>query len=195
MARRAICRFKVTLRGISPPIWRTIEVPFDYTFWALHVAIQDAMGWEDYHLHEFEVPRAGVGSAVLIGSAEPEFGQSVLPSWKMLISEFFPHHTWRAKYIYDFGDCWEHTVGLEAVLPAKRGVKYPRCLKGRRACPPEDCGGVGGYYRLVEILSDPNDDEYEEMLEWTGAEYDPNQFDPKEVVFSDPDDRLRMMFE
>ena len=91
----------------------------------------------------------------------------------------------RLSYTYDFGDNWEHTILVEAITSPEPGIAYPRCLTGRRACPPEDCGGIGGYDYLIEILTDPEDEEHEDRLEWLGLDsadqFDPEAFDPAQA--------------
>ena len=116
-----IYQFKITLEGVRPPIWRRIQVPETYSFRDLHIAIQDVMGWGDYHLYEFHVDDVS--------------------------------------------------------------IDYPICITGKRACPPDDCGGVRGYENFLEIIEDPNHSEHEEMLEWIGGEFDPEYFDVKEIHF------------
>ncbi|GAB6887558.1 plasmid pRiA4b ORF-3 family protein [Desulfothermus okinawensis JCM 13304] len=148
-------QFKITLKGIRPPIWRRIQVPETYTFWDLHVAIQDAMGWEDYHLHEFEIINPSTGLKVRIGSPDEDFYREVLLEWKQKIADYFSEENPVANYIYDFGDGWEHKVQLEKILPRKNSINYPVCIKGRRACPPEDCRGIWGYKELLEVIKDP----------------------------------------
>ncbi len=187
-ASSRVYQFKVTLKGIRPPIWRRIQVPDNYTFWDLHVAIQDAMGWMDCHLHEFTVPDPRGGAPVRIGVPDPEYGfHAVLPEEKQRISDWFFVEGKPAVYTYDFGDDWEHTVKLEKILPREEGEDYPRCVRGKRACPPEDCGGPWGYLQLLEVLADPGHEEYEEMLEWLGEDYEPEWFHPEEVVFLNPE--------
>ncbi len=192
-----VYQFRITLKGIKPPIWRRIQVPEIYTFWDLHVAIQDAMGWDDYHFHEFEVVNLSTGLKVNIGIPTPEdefFSREVLPGWKEKIADFFSMENRTARYVYDFGDDWEHKIQLEKILPREKGVKYPICIKGKRACPPEDCGGVWGYAELLEIIKDPRHEEYEEMMEWLGGDFDPEHFDVNEVSFDDPDRRRKFAF-
>ena len=189
-----VYQFKITLKGIRPPIWRRIQVPETYTFWDLHVAIQDAMGWDDYHLHEFEVTSPSTGSKVNIGTPHEEYGEKVLREDKQKIKDYFTADNRSAEYMYDFGDNWEHTVRLEKILP-REGGRYPRCTGGKRACPPEDCGGVWGYEELLEVLKNPDHAEYEEMVDWVGEDFDSEYFDEKEVLFSDPDERFRLASE
>ena len=190
-----VYQFKITLQGIRPPIWRRIQVPETYTFWDLHVAIQDAMGWSDYHLHEFRILNPSTGLEVNIGLPDEELDKEILTDWNQKIADYFTMENSSADYIYDFGDNWEHKIQLEKILPREQNVNYPVCIKGKRACPPEDCGGIGGYYNLLEIISDPENEEYEEMMEWVGGKFDPEHFDVKEVSFDDPDKRRKTAFE
>ncbi|GFP27560.1 plasmid pRiA4b ORF-3 family protein [Candidatus Hakubella thermalkaliphila] len=193
-----VYQFKITLKRVRPPIWRRIQVPETYTFWDLHVAIQDAMDWSDYHLHQFELVNPSTGIEMEIGIPEDEFesvfGRETLPGWKQKIAKWFSMENRLANYIYDFGDDWEHTVKLEKILPRENGVNYPICVGGKRACPPEDCGGVWGYEDLLEIIKNPNHEEHEEMMEWLGGEFDPEHFDVEDVSFDDPDKRRKFAF-
>lgn len=190
-----VYQFKITLQGIKPPIWRRIQVPETYTFWDMHVAIQDVMGWLDYHLHEFEIMNPSTGLEVNIGLPDDEFGRKVLVGWNQKIADYFSMENPYADYFYDFGDYWEHKIKLEKILPKEKNIDYPVCIKGKRACPPEDVGGIGGYEDFLEIIKNPDHEEYEEMLEWAGGEFDPEQFDCEEVSFNDPGKRLKMALE
>ena len=192
-----VYQFKITLKGIKPPIWRRIQVPETYTFWDLHVAIQDAMGWLDYHLHSFEMVNPSTGMKVEIGIPDEDFEWEVeiLPGWEQKIADWFSMENRLANYTYDFGDDWEHKIQLEKILPRDIKVKYPICVKGKRACPPEDCGGIWGYEDFLEIIKNPDHEEHEEMLEWAGGEFDPEHFDVQEVIFDDPDERRKIAFD
>ncbi len=190
-----VYQFKITLEGIRPPIWRRIHVPETYSFWDLHIAIQDSMGWLDYHLHEFTLVNPLTGLKVNIGFPDDDFGRKILKGWNQKIADYFSMENPSADYIYDFGDSWEHKIQLEKTLPREKNVNYPVCIKGKRACPPEDCGGVGGYEDLLEIIKNPEHKEHGETMEWLGEEFDPEYFDPKEVNFDDPDERRRIAFE
>ena len=178
---RLIYQLKVTLNGTKPPIWRRIQIPETYTLWDLHMAIQDAMGWENRHIHKFQVVNPFGRERITIEA--PERRQRV-SSWLNLENSHLD-------YIYDFGDCWDHDIKIERVLPKDEGVGYPVCTKGERNCPPEDCGGVEGYEELLEILQDPSHENYEENWKWVEEGFDPEHFDPEEVVFSDPDERRK----
>ena len=183
----SVYQFKITLKRIRPPIWRRIHVPETYTFQDLHVAIQDVMGWEGYHLHEFEMTDPETGLEMRIGVPSEDFGFSeVLQEQKEPISGYFFRENQSAEYTYDFGDDWEHLILLEKILPRDEDVKYPICIKGKRACPPEDCGGVWGYEELLEALHDPDSEEDEELLEWLGEGFDPEYFDAKAIYFRKP---------
>jgi len=188
-----VYQFKITLQGIKPPIWRRIQVPQTYTFYDLHVAIQDVMIWSDYHLHEFEIMDPSTGSKVVIGLPDDEFGREILVGRNQKIAKYFSMENRYADYVYDFGDFWQHRIQLEKILPREENVDYPKCIKGKRACPPEDVGGIGGYENFLEIIKNPDHEEYEEMLEWAGGEFDPEQFDCEEIIFIDPAKRLKMI--
>jgi hypothetical protein len=194
---KQIYQFKITLKDIEPPIWRRIHVPETYTFWDLHVAIQDVMGWLDYHLHEFEIIHPATGMKVNIGIPDEDFDldTEILPGWKQKIADYFSIENPKAKYTYDFGDNWRHEIKLEKMLPRENGVKYPLCIDGKRACPPEDCGGTWGYENFLKIIMDPRHERYEEMLEWVGGEFDPEHFDAREVHFDNPKKRLKLVLE
>jgi hypothetical protein len=192
-----VYQFKITLKGTKPPIWRRILVPETYTFWDLHVAIQDAMGWDDYHLHEFTLLSPKTGRKVKIGIPSDEyadFGWKVLADWNQKIAHYFSSDNSKADYVYDFGDGWEHSIKLEKILPRETGVAYPRCIGGKRACPPEDCGGIGGYAEFLEAIGDPTNELHEDMLDWVGGSFDPDDFEPNDVEFEDPDSRFKLAF-
>jgi hypothetical protein len=192
-----VFQFKITLKDIDPIIWRQILVPESYSFWDLHVAIQDAMGWLDYHLHVFRIKRKQSRKFTEIGipdedrfDGDPE----ILPGWEIPIYDYFTEVGSTSDYEYDFGDGWEHEVILEGILLREKGQKYPRCIGGARACPPEDCGGIPGYYNLLKVISDPSHDKYEEMITWLGKKYDPDEFVPEMIKFDNPKKRWEIAF-
>ncbi len=193
--QRHVMQFKITLSEIEPCIWRRIVVPETYTFWDLHVAIQDAMGWLDCHLHKFDVmdPTAGKNVPIGIPPDDEWKGLPMLPGWELKIADYFRREHDEAQYEYDFGDGWEHAVVLEKWLPAEDRRRYPMCTAGARRCPPEDCGGVGGYEDFLEALGDPEHERHEELLKWAGGSFDPEAFDLRAVRFDNPRERLRML--
>jgi hypothetical protein len=198
MATAQVYQFKLVLVGVEPPIWRRIQVPETYSFWDLHVALQDAMGWLDYHLHVFRVTRPGTAFVEQVGIPDDdpfEGDKPTLPGWEIPITLHFPRPGTAVQYEYDFGDGWEHELTLEAILPKQAGQKYPVCVDGARACPPEDCGGVYGYENLLTVIQDPAHEEYESTVEWLGGRFDPDRFDAKRVKFDDPARRYRLAFE
>ena len=193
----SVYQFKITLKRISPPIWRRIQVPGTYSFWDLHVAIQDAFGWLDYHLHSFEILNPRNGDIEEIGiPSEEDYGDDeidILPGWDLMIARYFSESNKKAAYIYDYSDNWEHDVRLEKILPQDQAIKYPVCLGGKRACPPEDCGGVEGYLIFLEAIMDPGHDQHEETLDWIGGDFDPEYFNKKDVKFDNPKERLEFI--
>ncbi len=174
---RTVHRVKITLRGAKPPIWRRLEVPSGITLLDLHHSIQQAFGWDGYHMWVFSTPSAEYGVS------DPDLGHRSAASRKLV--DVVPGVGDRIRYTYDFGDDWEHDILVEDVLTAEPGVAYPRCLAGRRACPPEDCGGIWGYEELLEILADPGHPQHTDRLEWLGLdsadEFDPADLDLDEV--------------
>jgi hypothetical protein len=168
-----IYQIKVSLRGAKPPIWRRLELPADTSLARLHAIIQVAFGWDDSHLHVFETPYGA------FGTADRELGhRAEAPVTLEQVGDRF-------EYTYDFGDDWTHDIVVEKVLD-REPVAYPRCIGGRRAAPPEDCGGVWGYAELVEVLGDPRHPDHEERLEWFGldsaADFQPARFDAAEIT-------------
>jgi hypothetical protein len=185
-----IYQLKISLDEIKPPIWRRIQISERATFWDLHEAIQDSMGWLDCHLNSFFVNYRSKGKEIEITIPDENFSYipgECLSERKIKISKYFSVAGDKVKYIYDFGDFWTHTILLEKILPEVPDEEYPKCLAGRRASPPEDCGGTLGYYETLEILSNPEHEDYEERLEWLGVEYDPEYFQVSDVVFEDPE--------
>lgn len=181
-----ILQLKIALKYSKPPIWRRIQVPANATFLDLHAAIQDSFGWEESHLHifrfgdRFEEP-------VDIGPREPEdwgFEDDRLIEKETLISGWLKQEGRICTYEYDFGDGWEHMIILEKITAAEPGQVYPRCMAGKRACPPEDSGGIPGYEEKLEILKHPGSKHFKEIHDWMG-DFDPEHFDPNEIVFED----------
>lgn len=172
-----IYQIKITLKNSQPPIWRRIQVRSNITLNMLHKILQVVMPWEDEHLHQFiinetlfDIPKDGYD-----GFVETEDER------KYKLNQIIPGEKFRFIYEYDFGDSWEHILLVEKILPAEEKVYYPRCITGERACPPEDIGGIFGYYRFLEILKDPDHPEYEEMKDWVGEDFDPEKFDIEKV--------------
>ena len=160
-------QFKIQLQHISkPPVWRKVLAPSQFSFEKFHRVIQAAFGWEDYHLYRFSP--SGYGSEPQIGiPVEDDWGnEETINSKKIKLSDIFNKKGQKFTYIYDFGDDWVHKITLEEI---KAGVaKKAELLAGKSACPPEDCGGPWGYEHLLKVLSNPSDEEYEDMREWLG---------------------------
>ena len=193
---KEVCQFRISLDDVKPSVWRRILVPSSYSFWDLHVAVQDAMGWADYHLHIFRVKDPITDKKVEIGLPDKDdlrFGWKILPDHKEKILKYFTEKNPTASYEYDFGDGWLHSIRFEGLIPASSRKKYPECTAGKKACPPEDCGGPQGYYNMLKILKDPGHEDYEMMMDWTGGGFNPDYFDPEDVDFEDPGERFDMM--
>lgn len=170
-------QFRVQLNDIQPAIWRTFQVDATENFFDLHSVIQIVMGWENAHLFEFKAGKRRIG---LLPDEEDlwEIDDTVEDCEAVTLAEFGLKEDDKLTYIYDFGDNWEHTLTVEKILP--QGMSRPVCLAGERSCPPEDCGGIFGYVNMLEILRNPDHEEYEDMMDWVG-EFDPELFDLHEV--------------
>ncbi len=182
--------FKITLLHIKPPIWRRIIVPENYSFWDFHVAIQDAFGWLDCHLHSFDI---GKDFSFQIGLPDPDGYdfRETRAGYEIKIKKYIDKIGNKIRYIYDFGDDWEHEIKFEKFIAGN--INEPLCIDGKRACPPEDCGGIPGYEDFCKIMAIKKGKEYKQLKEWYGEDYDPEYFDPSEVVFDDPKERFKMM--
>jgi hypothetical protein len=176
-AGTVVYQLTVTLAEIEPPIWRRIQVPADSTLRELHDVLITVFAWLDYHLHQFIV------NGVYYGGPEPEFADDrpLRRDDRTKLRTVLSRLGATMRYEYDFGDGWEHEILLEGMFLAEEGVIYPRCIAGARAAPPEDCGGVPGYEWLLEILQDPEHEEHQEMLDWTGGGFDPEAFDRDDI--------------
>ncbi|MFD9889002.1 plasmid pRiA4b ORF-3 family protein [Amycolatopsis sp. NPDC059027] len=172
-----VYQLKMSLKGAKPPIWRRLEVRADTTLSLLHEIVQIAFEWEHSHLHVFQTPYGDFG----IPDPELAFGDESA----VALEQVAPEAKSKFRYLYDFGDHWEHEILVEKVVDADPAATYPRCTGGRRAAPPEDCGGVGGYEHLVATLADPDDPDHESQLDWMGLcdgdEFEPEHFSADEV--------------
>lgn len=174
-----IYQIKITLLGTTPPIWRRLLVPAGMTLEQLHDVLQAAMGWEDCHMHDFQIGQKR------FGKPDPNDRLMGLPATgnerTVRMFSVLGKVGAKAVYTYDFGDGWEHSIAVEKVLAPEPGLAYPVCTAGRLHGPPEDCGGIPGFYNLLEAVRDPAHDEHEEMLEWIGEGFDPDAFSADEV--------------
>lgn len=176
----ALYQFKITLLDSKPPIWRRIQIQ-DCTLDKLHGHIQMAMGWTNSHLHQFEIRGERYGNPELLNDEFEEV--ECVDSTRTLLSEILPKNGKRFafRYEYDFGDDWMHEVLFEGIPLVDNKAKYPLCLEGERACPPEDCGGPWGYADYLAAIADPGHEQHEEMLKWRGP-FDPEAFDAKQAT-------------
>lgn len=169
-----IYQIKVTLLFTNPPIWRRLMVPEGLTLAQLHVVLQTAMGWEGGHMHEF---RAGQR---YFGEPDPEDRSMGMPpvesERKVRLFDVLRKVGAKVIYTYDLGDSWEHGIVLEKRLPVDPNTKYPICTDGQLACPPEDCGGIPGFYDLVEAIADPKHERHQELRDWLDEDFDPQAF-------------------
>ena len=173
-----VYQLHISLKRSKPKIWRRFLVTEDTTVGKLHNIIQAVMGWDNYHLHEFTI------GGISYGEPNEDFDYTdIKDESKVKLADLDLTEKQKIGYVYDFGDDWEHELKVEKILPFDPAVKYPKCLDGKLACPPEDCGGIWGYEEFVELSKKPEDDLDEdelERLEWIG-DYDSEHFSVDEV--------------
>jgi hypothetical protein len=168
-------QFKISLAYIKPAIWRRFVIPSDATFGDLSNTIQIVMGWTNSHLHEFYVGQER------IGMKDEDSPDDVKNENRIRLATKLKTAKSRFRYVYDFGDDWEHFIVLEKILNDDEGS--PRCLAGKRNCPPEDCGGPYQYMEILTLRNNPKDSrpEMQELLEWFDPKVDPECFNLDEV--------------
>ena len=167
-------QIKITLARSKPPIWRRVIVRADMPLNRFHDVIQRVMGWTNSHLHQFVLGRT------FYGKPNPEFadmGSETLNEKRYTIADLAPGARKKFHYEYDFGDSWDHEVLVEKVLPPDPAFKHPVCVGGAEACPPDDCGGIYGYYEMLAALANPKHPEHADLKEWIGGEWDAEAFD------------------
>jgi len=177
-SQETVYQLKVVLLETDPPVWRRFLVPSGVTLHRLHLILQDVMGWTNSHLYRFEI------GARQYAEPDPENEFYELPfrdSKRAKLERLVPKKGSTFLYEYDFGDSWVHELLLEDILKRDPGKRYPACLAGERACPPEDCGGIYGYVELLEIISDPKHEEYLDTMTWLGGHFEPDLFDIEAV--------------
>jgi hypothetical protein len=172
MTSAAIARLKVTLDDVEPKVVRRIEVPIDIKLDRLHLTLQAALGWTNSHLYEIRA------RDVRWGFPDPDWPDGPLDARKArLVDALGDVGTKTLRYLYDFGDGWEHTIKIERVMDPEPDVAYPRLIEAVGRCPPEDVGGPWGYDEFIQALNDPDHERHDEMRQWAGEEFDPNFLD------------------
>ena len=169
-----IVRLKIVLEDSEPPIWRRIEVPADMTLKDLHAVIQAATGWENAHLYQFHVGRETIAGPGMGGGG---LGPRPTSAGRVRLDDLAAHGIKRFTYLYDMGDNWEHKIQIEKLLPIDPAADYPRLVDGALRCPPEDIGGIPGFYAFLDAIDDPNHPEHNELIDWHGGSFDPASFD------------------
>lgn len=174
-----IATLRIELDGTEPPIWREVEVPTSVTLKALHDIVQVTMGWFDYHLWEMAIDDQ-VYRVTMDDDWEASSGKDAS---RMRLRDVLTGGQIKIAYTYDFGDDWRHTLMLSDIRQGDPATAYPRFIAGGRNCPPEDCGGITGFYEMLDARSDPTHEEHAEISEWLD-DYDPEELDvfPIEVA-------------
>jgi hypothetical protein len=170
MTAESIARLKITLDDVEPPVLRCIEAPLTIRLDRLHLALQAAIGWTNSHLYEIRAGDVGWGEP------DPDWGDNPLDARKArLIDVLEDVGAKTLRYLYDFGDGWEHTIKVERIFDAEPGILYPRLIEAVGRCPPEDCGGPHGYPEFLEATADPKHERHTELIQWIGGAFDPNE--------------------
>lgn len=172
---RSIYQLKITLSHIRPAIWRRFLIVSTDSLADLHLVVQIVMGWTDSHLHEF------VKGRERYGVPEEDSPSDMHDESEFRIDQVLKQEKDKLRYTYDFGDGWDHDLILEKIIPFETKIKLPACLKGSRACPPEDVGGPPGYHMFLDAIADSNHPEHQDMLDWHGESFDLKYFDSTEV--------------
>ena len=179
-SKAAIPMYEMTVTLPDLPVWRKLLVRGDMNLGLLHAVLQVAMGWTNSHLHQFFI-----GTEIytaFMPDLDPDFGESMLDEEEALLMDVVKSANTTFVYLYDFGDSWEHEIKVDKIHKSDTApLAVAECLDGAYACPPEDCGGIGGYVDLLEIIKDPTHEEHEAMMEWLGGEFDPEAFGIKKV--------------
>ncbi len=186
MPPQTIYRLRVSLDYTDPPVHRTIDVPHWFNFEYLHIAIQFAMGWENSHLFEFRVfknktNKTGIRVGIDNGEGDLHDGVPFYALDSLQLRDVLLTRHVRMKYRYDFGDSWDHTITIDSIGPAEPDVAYPRVVDGANMCPPEDSGGVPGFYNKLAAWKDRESPDYWWAREAFGRHCDPTAFDLKKA--------------
>ena len=177
---KTIYQLKITLKGCHPTTWRRVLVRADSTLKQLHWIIQFSMGWLNSHLHSFNIHAIEYGERI----SEWGFDDDQLRDEETVkLNKIISKKGFKFSYLYDFGDSWEHEILVEDLLEANPEIDYPICIEGKHHCPPEDCGGVWGFQDFLNAIQDPNHPEHEEMLEWVGGVFDPEDAELDEANY------------
>lgn len=180
-ARPNAVQIRISLDEIEPEIWRRIVVPVNWNLQQLHLTIQAAFNWWNYHLHEFRIEGQRYGDVVAFEDGSCEGDPKIFNEQEVQLQDFMEPGT-TFTYVYDFGDDWYHTVELEEFLSLDEVPRHATCLEGARARPPEDVGGIPGYEQFLDIINDPKNPEYAETKRWCGGYFDPEWFDLSTVA-------------
>lgn len=175
-----IYQIQISLNQFKPKIWRRLLIQSNLSLADFHKVIQTAMGWTNSHLHQF-IKNRTFYTKRYPGDDDLWDEMDNVDYVDMTISDLLKKEKEKIIYEYDFGDSWQHEIVLEKIETDDKKTKYPLCLTGKRNCPPEDCGGVWGYGEMLEILKQPDHEEYESYIEWLGGEFDPEYFNKNEI--------------
>ena len=174
-----IAILRIELEDIEPLIWRRVAVRTSMKLKVVHSTVQAAMGWLDYHLWEFTADERKYG---MLLPDDPDWNERIEDAEKTSLSALLSTGVKEIGYIYDMGDNWQHRIIIEKLGGAAPGKLYPEFLGGERRCPPEDCGGVPGYYEFLNSIANKQSKKCKAALDWYGRAYDPDEFDEPQIV-------------
>lgn len=179
-AKEKILQLKIQLRDSKPPIWRRVLVKESTLLGDLHIILQVIMGWTDSHLHMFLHNGQEYGPFYPDDDYNEDI-EDLKNEDHYTVRDFLKRAKAKMVYIYDFGDDWTHEIILEGTEKDCKEPFLPACITGEKACPPEDCGGISGFYRMLSQLEDKESEDYEEIRDWLGEDFNPDFFDIKKI--------------
>lgn len=176
-----IAVLRIELEGIEPLIWRRVALLASMNLKDVHGVVQAVIGWLDCHLWQFETKGRKFG---LLIPDDPGWNGRITDAATTTLASLLADGVSSMTYVYDMGDDWQHRIIVEKVASAAPGTQYPQFLGGERRCPPEDCGGVPGYYEFLRNIASKQSKKRKAALDWYGGSYDPEEIDKKRIEVS-----------
>ncbi|CAN5822608.1 plasmid pRiA4b ORF-3 family protein [soil metagenome] len=176
-----IIQLDISLHKSNPLIHRTVLVKKETSFFELHHIIQIVMGWQNYHLFEFNLDGYRIGVIEENQKNNGYGSDQIICANTTILSDILSSENDVFNYTYDLGDCWLHEISMSMVSSREGVTSYPVCVDGELNCPPEDCGGIIGFYNILTVILDNKHPEYKKTRKWVGKKYDPLIFNKDKI--------------